>query len=79
MQEFKLRFSCDRLPSTDNMVSLADIISPCINSQHNVQVLKSVTNEEIWDAVNRIGALRAPRLDGLSVGFYHECWEKIKD
>ena len=34
---------------------------------------------EIWEVVNSIGALKAPRPDGIGADFYHKCWGIVKD
>lgn len=52
---------------------MVDIITPCIDHTHNMKLLECISNEEIWEAVNNIGALKAPELDGLCAAFYQGC------
>lgn len=79
VQEFKLRFACAIHPSQDTLASLVDIISPSITELHNRQLLLPILDEEIWDAVNSIGALKAPSPDGLCAAFFQNYWNELKD
>lgn len=63
MQDFKLRFSCDRSPSIADIASMANVTIPCIYNHQNDQLLKPVEENEIWEAVKSIGALKAPGPD----------------
>ena len=58
---------------------MVDIITPCIDHTHNMQLLECISDEEVWEAVNSIGALKAPEPDGLCASFYQSCWEEVKD
>nr|CBL94160.1 putative RNA-directed DNA polymerase (Reverse transcriptase) [Malus domestica] len=78
VHDFKKHFSCDSPPSDAYLSNLADITQPCVSNHHNESLLSLVTDEEIWDAVSSIGALKALGLDGLSVAFFHGCWDQIK-
>lgn len=49
-----------------------------VNDAHNVDLFKSVTEEEIKAAVWNIGADKAPGSDGFNAGFYRRKWETIK-
>ncbi|XP_048430549.1 uncharacterized protein LOC125472766 [Pyrus x bretschneideri] len=75
VQDFKLQFSCDFPPTLMDISSIAYIIDPCNDNHHNELLLKPIENIEIWDAVKRIGALKAPGPNGIG----HECWDIIKD
>lgn len=65
-----MHFSCDTI---DDLSAIAYIFYPCINHVENEQLFAPISDEEIWLAIKSIGALKAPSLDGLSAGFYHEC------
>ncbi|XP_050136156.1 uncharacterized protein LOC126611875 [Malus sylvestris] len=45
----------------------------------NVALLKPVEDNEIWEAVKSIRALKSPGPDGIGAGFYQECWDIVKD
>lgn len=79
VRDFKKCFSCDIPPSNDDLCTLADIIQPCISSDHNKSLSTPISDDGIWDVVNGIGDLKAPSPDGLSAGFFHGCWDQIKD
>ncbi|KAL6134011.1 hypothetical protein ACLB2K_066244 [Fragaria x ananassa] len=53
--------------------------NPCIDDADNDLLLKQITDDELWEAVNAIGALKAPGPDGLHASFYQNCWMEIKD
>ena len=38
--------------------------------EENKELIKVVTNEEIYSALSQINSLRAPGLDGLMANFY---------
>lgn len=44
-----------------------------------LRLVSPILDDKIWEAVNGIGALKAPGPDGLNVGFFQECWELVKD
>ncbi|KAM1247830.1 hypothetical protein ACFX2J_043726 [Malus domestica] len=48
-----------------------DITQPCVCNHHNESLLSLVIDEEIWDTVCSLGALKAPGPDGLSAAFFH--------
>lgn len=79
VQDFKKRFSCDIPPSNDDLCALADIIQPCISSDHNKSLLTPILDDKIWDVVNGIGALKTSGPDRLIVSFFHGCWDQIMD
>ncbi|KAL6208770.1 hypothetical protein ACLB2K_019715 [Fragaria x ananassa] len=39
----------------------------------------SVSDEEIQEAINSIGALKAPGPNGIHASFYQNCWNEVKD
>ena len=41
--------------------------------------MSSVTEQEILDAVNKIGGLKSLGPDGLHAVFFHKCWSMVKD
>ncbi|KAL6202510.1 hypothetical protein ACLB2K_026218 [Fragaria x ananassa] len=70
IKDFKRRF-LKEFASNDNIASnFINIINPCINESDNELHMKQVPEEEIWDAVNSIGALKATWPDGLHAVFY---------
>ncbi|KAL8129586.1 hypothetical protein V2J09_018741 [Rumex salicifolius] len=68
------------LPSTK------DIISPLprrgfvrIPNMELLQLMEPFSNKEIWDAVYRMKAYKAPGIDGYDLFFYHKCWDTVSD
>lgn len=41
--------------------------------------MSPISDDEILEAVNGIGALKAPGPNGLNVDFFQKCWELVKD
>lgn len=48
-----------------------------ISSSDQIFLNQPFSNEEIKDAVWKLGAWKAPRPDGLSIGFYKESWPLV--
>ncbi|XP_050385675.1 uncharacterized protein LOC126802153 isoform X3 [Argentina anserina] len=70
VHEFKKQFHLD---------CVLIILEHCIDDIDNELLLKQITDDEIWEAVNAIGALKAPGPDGLHASFYQNCWTEVKD
>ncbi|KAL6174610.1 hypothetical protein ACLB2K_051256 [Fragaria x ananassa] len=79
VQDFKKRFHQDSPTNVDDIHSFTSIIEPVINSADNTMLLQQVTEEEIFAAVNSIGALKAPGPDGIHASFYQNCWQEVKE
>lgn len=48
-----------------------------VSEDMNCQLLAEVTDLEIWEAANSMGALRAPGPDGLNGLFYQKHWDIV--
>lgn len=54
------------------------MIPNLVSQEMNDVLMKEVTDKEIKEAAFDLGALKAPRPDGLSGIFYQTHWEAIK-
>lgn len=73
LQDFKKSFHMNSAPSHNALHDFLSVIDPCIDNNDNISLLKQITDEEIWDAVKAIGALKAPGPDGLHTSFFQNC------
>jgi len=55
------------------------LTSPIVNAEENVDLIKPVTDEEIYDAVFQMDPYKAPGSDGFGASFYQDHWVVIKD
>ena len=62
-------FSCSNVPGESTIHNFVDKIQPSITQEQNLTLTCEVTNEEIWNAVNSIGALKALDLMGYMLHF----------
>lgn len=69
----------DNAPNYNFLHDFLSVVDPCIDDADNDLLLKQITDDELWEAVNAIGALKAPGPDGLHASFYQNCWMEIKD
>lgn len=59
---FRKRFTTSNAPSQRSLKNYTDVIQPCINASDNDRLLAPVFEEELFEAVKSIGALKAPAL-----------------
>lgn len=78
MQDFKLQFTASARPRAEDITNFVHV-NQCISVSQNESLIKDVTNEEIWNAVNNIGPLKAQGPDGIHAIFYHNCWDIVGD
>nr|XP_011459772.1 PREDICTED: uncharacterized protein LOC105350086 [Fragaria vesca subsp. vesca] len=60
-------------------LNFVNIIEPVISDSDNAMLLQQVSDEEIQEAINSIGVLKAPGPDGIHASFYQNCWKEVKD
>lgn len=66
-------------PGSNNTIitRFTNIIETCITANQNMALMCPVSDDEVWKAVNGIGALKSPRSDCIHASFYHKCWDVI--
>ncbi|KAL6190194.1 hypothetical protein ACLB2K_036592 [Fragaria x ananassa] len=79
VQDFKKRFHQAAPPNANSICDFISVLEPTINQTDNELLLQQVTDEEIYDAVHSIGALKAPGPDGLHAIFFQKCWDEVKN
>jgi hypothetical protein len=52
-------------------------IDPCVTPEMNNSLMETFTEEEVWSALESIGDLKAPGLDGMPALFYKKYWEVV--
>lgn len=62
----------------EGVVDCMQVVPKLVNPDMNRQLLARVTNNEIKEAVDSLGALKAPGPDGLNGQFYQKHWETVK-
>jgi len=41
-------------------------------------VEKDFTEDEVWNAITKLGNEKALRLDDFNIAFFHRCWSIVK-
>lgn len=54
-------------------------VSPGITSEMNAELTKEFNEDEVWDALQSIEDLKAPRPDGVPSIFYKHFWQLVGD
>mgnify|MGYP003702766345 CR=1 FL=1 len=66
-----------------NSQVLLDVVSKKVTAAMNESLLSDFSREEVKEALDAIGDLKAPGPDGMPAGFYKSCWdivgEKVTD
>ncbi|XP_034229350.1 uncharacterized protein LOC117638326 [Prunus dulcis] len=75
---FKKRFTASNVPSLRAIKNYTEIIQPCISASDNDRLLAPVYEEELFEAIKSIGALKAPGPDGVHAIFYQNFWDQTK-
>lgn len=75
---FRQRFIPTFIPSPHTINHFLSIVPTIITESDNIDLLRPISDEEIFTAVSSIGALKAPGPDGLPALFYHTYWNDIK-
>ena len=63
-------------------INLDDVlghIPPSVSPQMNNSLTTEFTAEEVKEALESIGDLKAPRSDGMPAVFYKKYWDKVSD
>lgn len=55
----------------------SDLPHASLSPDDNRQLVKPVSNAEIWDTFKHIPAYKAPGPDGIQSIFYHKCWNIV--
>jgi exonuclease III len=53
-------------------------IKTTVTAEHNEELLKPLTQEEVKEAVNQLSVGKAPGVDSIPAEFYQEVWEDIE-
>ncbi|KAI5313661.1 hypothetical protein L3X38_042837 [Prunus dulcis] len=59
------KFIATNTVTNTSIQGFIDILSPCITQSDNGLLLVAVSEQEVFNVINRIGALKAPVPDGL--------------
>ncbi|CAL9009540.1 unnamed protein product [Prunus brigantina] len=78
VEAYRKRFTQSDPIAPANVQEFISIIEPCISIEDNSFLMAGVSELEVLEAVNSIGALKAPGLDGLHAIFFHQCWVETK-
>ena len=73
----KLYLSQNHMQVLDIQDQLKDIPLPSLFEFQKVELNKPILRVEIEQAILQIGALKAPRLDGIPAGFYQQYWRIV--
>lgn len=76
-QYFTTLFKTTRSASV-NYMEVFDGFRPSVTDSMNDELTKSITKEEVRDAVFAIGSDKTPGPDGLTGAFYQQFWPEIK-
>ena len=68
-----------RSSSSQDIHRLLNCVKEKVTPEMNDSLLRDFSREEICDALNSIGNLKAPGPDGNSAIFYKEFWEIVGD
>ena len=61
-----------------HLEAVLEHISPRVTEQMNTQLIKEVTESEIYQAISKMNPDKSPGPDGLNAGFYKYHWDTIK-
>ncbi|KAH7859866.1 hypothetical protein Vadar_006435 [Vaccinium darrowii] len=63
------------MPPTRDLDAVIDLIDPSISAECNMYLTRSISKEEVQQAVFRLGTLKAPGSDGFPGLFYQSYWD----
>ncbi|XP_060964543.1 uncharacterized protein LOC115704339 [Cannabis sativa] len=64
--------------SNVHLAGVVDNIRPSLTAQQNVDLLASVTEEEVKAALFQMHPEKSPGPDGMTPGFFQKCWSIVK-
>ena len=50
-----------------------------VTPEHNVMLLRTITREEVEEAVLQMEKGKAPGPDGFTIDFFQSCWDLVKE
>lgn len=63
--------------ATDAIEDCLQYLQQLVTDEHNQELLRPVTQEEVNEAVKQLPAGKAPGTNTILAEFYHELWEDI--
>ncbi|XP_058732785.1 uncharacterized protein LOC131604357 [Vicia villosa] len=51
----------------------------CLNNEQRQDIIKSISEKEIFDALHDMGDSKSPGMDGYSAKFFKSCWSIVKE
>jgi hypothetical protein len=57
---------------------MLDLFTPIITEEKNIFLCSIPSEEEIFEAINSLGSIKAPGPDGFTALFYKKHWSIIK-
>jgi len=76
IQDYKHHFTSARGSLAEPPGNLAN---PVVTAEENAELIKPVTDEEIYTAVFQMDPHKAPGSDGFGASFYQDHWVDLKD
>lgn len=58
---------------------ILEYIDKIINTEMNEKLTKSLSEEEVWDAIKSLQEGKSPGVDGLPIEFYKKTWPFLKE
>lgn len=53
------------------------LLTPKVTEEMNMELIKPVSEEEIYSVIGQMNVDKTPGLDGMNVGFYKHHWKTI--